>query len=67
MPAKRTRPTPAQDPDAFRGLSDHGRRELVAEAFHTFGEANARWLADHLDVAFEDCAEPVERRGRRLN
>lgn len=66
MPAKDTLRETDDDTDPFPGLSDRGRHELVAEAFHTFGEAPARWLADHLDVAFADCIEAVEQR-RRLN
>lgn len=59
MPVKPSRAEPFDDVEPFRGLSDQGRHELVAETFHTFGEETARWLADHLDVEFTDCAEAI--------
>lgn len=42
-------------------------RDLVAEAFHTFGEDAARALADRLGVPFEACGEAIERLERRPN
>ncbi|MGD6519201.1 hypothetical protein VWQ21_22660, partial [Xanthomonas citri pv. citri] len=46
-------------------VDDATKRHLVAEAFHTFGEAAARSLADQLGVAFEECGEAIERLERR--
>lgn len=37
------------------------KRDLIGEAFHTFGEAAARSLAEDLGVPFEDCGEAIER------
>lgn len=39
----------------------------MAEAFHTFSEANARELAERLGVSFEACCEELERLAHRLN
>lgn len=40
-------------------------RNLVGEAFHTFGEDAARALARNLGVAFDECGEAIERLERR--
>lgn len=45
-------------------LTTDARRELVAEAFCTFGEEAARELADHLRVGFDACADEIRRLAR---
>ncbi len=42
------------------------RRDLIAEAFHTFGERAARALARQLRIPFETCREAIERLRYRL-
>ena len=55
-------PVPELD---LESLEPEDAREMVAEAFHTFGEPAARQLALHLCVSLEACGEAIERlRGR---
>lgn len=55
-------------PDPEEDARDAGpatKRNLVGEAFHTFGEDAARSLADELGVDFDACGEAIERLERR--
>ncbi len=45
-------------------LTAESRRELVAEAFCTFGEDAARELAEHYRIAFDDCGDEIARISR---
>lgn len=47
--------------DNGRAYGEAEKKDLVGEAFHTFGETAAQALADKLDIPFEDCAEAIER------
>ena len=55
------------DDEDWGALPEVERRALVAEAFHTFDEAEARALADRLGVLFEACREDIVRAEHRLN
>lgn len=47
-------------------LSEADRRDLVGEAFHTFGELAARALARRFCMPFEDCREAIDRLRHRV-
>lgn len=55
----------AEAAETDEAMSEPDALDLVAESFHTFGEAAARALADRLGVAFETCGEAIERLERR--
>ena len=45
--------------DEETDLTETGRREIVTEAFHTFGEEAARELASHFAVPFDACRAKI--------
>lgn len=60
------RPLPPVTDEVLAGLDDAERRDLVAEAFHTFNETAAREVAVRLGVPFADCFEAIERLRHRV-
>ena len=45
-------------------LTAEARRDLIAEAFCTFGEEAARELAEHYRIPFDSCADEIARIAR---
>lgn len=56
-------PSPAED-DAS-DADPEAKRDLVVEAYETFGANVARELAARIGVAFDECGEAIERLERR--